>query len=522
MPGSRFERGSVRVIVSIVLALAVVLGLAWLSPPWRAARERALRKALFEELQPVALENCILDRIGGENDTGYLMCKNLLEGLEVAYSYGTEGTDDWACDLSSRYRVLVRQYDCSDPARPSCPDGKFEFHVECAGDRPKVVDSKWYDTLETQIRSNGDLEKRFVLKMDVEGGEWDTLMGTPDDVLARIDQIPMEFHGFNERRFLDVIRKMKRTFHVANLHFNNHACTSEAAPLTSWAYQVLFVNKRIGKLDSSAAEAPLPSIRNVRDTPTRPDCQPEVPDYQARVAKQRQALLDELHPVALQNCTLARYGSKNDGGYLMCENLVQNLGAAYSYGVGPNDEWGCDVSTRYKVPVHQYDCFDPARPTCNTGKFVFHNECLADRAERSWGRDFDSLTNQIARNGDTGKRLIVKIDIEGAEWDSLLATSDDVLNTFDQLPMELHGVDYDKIIKVLQKLKKNFYLVNLHFNNFACSPEFAPMPGRAYQVLFVNKRIGVLDPSNGTPPPSPLNAPDNPFGADCPLPDFWK
>ena len=68
----------------------------------------------------------------------------------------------------------------------------------------------------------------------------------------------------------------------------------------------------------------------------------------------RQALLAELRPVSLKNCTLKRFGSTYDGGYLMCENLIDGLEAAYSYGVGPNDEWGCDISARYHVPVHQY------------------------------------------------------------------------------------------------------------------------------------------------------------------------
>ena len=44
------------------------------------------------------------------------------------------------------------------------------------------------------------------------------------------------------------------------------------------------------------------------------------------------------------------------------------------------------------------------------------------------------------------------------------------------------------------------------------------MPGRAYQVLWVNKRVGVLDPDAPVPaPPSPLNAPDNPELPDCQL-----
>jgi hypothetical protein len=148
---------------------------------------------------------------------------------------------------------------------------------------------------------------------------------------------------------------------------------------------------------------------------------------------------------------------------------------------------------------------------------VFHNECLAERTERSWGRSFDSLTNQIARNGDAGKRLVVKMDIEGAEWDSLMQTPDEELQKIDQLAMELHGVNDPKFLKVVQKLKRNFYLVNLHFNNFACTPDAAPLPAGAYQVLFVNKRIGVLDPSTGTPPASPLNAPDYRLWPDCQL-----
>ncbi len=135
--------------------------------------------------------------------------------------------------------------------------------------------------------------------------------------------------------------------------------------------------------------------------------------------KLREAILAELQPVALKNCTLKRFGSANDGGYLMCENLVEPLDSGYSYGVGSNDDWGCDVSRRYHVPVHQYDCFDPARPTCDGGTFLFHNECVGDRTGYRESRFFDTLENQIRKNGHIGRRLIIKMDIEGAEWDAL-------------------------------------------------------------------------------------------------------
>jgi hypothetical protein len=235
--------------------------------------------------------------------------------------------------------------------------------------------------------------------------------------------------------------------------------------------------------------------------------------------KLREAILAELQPVALKNCTLKRFGSANDGGYLMCENLIEPLDTGYSYGVGPNDDWACEVSRRYQVPVHEYDCFDPTKPICDGGRFVFHNECVGNRTGHRDSRFFDTLENQISKNGDTGRRMIIKMDIEGGEWESLLAAPDELLASIPQLAMEMHGFDDPRILEALRKLKRNFYLVNLHFNNWSCTSKAGPLPAWAYQVLWVNKRIGIVDPTAPVPAPmSPLNAPDSPTWPDCQLP----
>ena len=240
--------------------------------------------------------------------------------------------------------------------------------------------------------------------------------------------------------------------------------------------------------------------------------------HRAAARRLREAILAELQPVVLKNCTLKRFGSANDGGYLMCENLIEPLDAAYSYGVGSNDDWGCEMSRRYHVPVYQYDCFDPARPTCDGGTFVFHNECVGNRSGYAGSHVFDTMENQIRKNGDTGRRLIIKMDIEGGEWDSLLAAPDELLASIPQITMEMHGFDDPKIVEVLRKLKRNFYLVNLHFNNWSCTPKAAPLPAWAYQTHWVNKRIGVPDVAAPFPAPmSSLNAPDSPTWPDCQL-----
>lgn len=236
----------------------------------------------------------------------------------------------------------------------------------------------------------------------------------------------------------------------------------------------------------------------------------------------RQRLLRELQPVALQNCTFERVGSPNDGGYLMCGNLLGRIQSAYSYGIGPSDDWGCAISQRHGVTVHQYDCFNPPQVKCVAGQAVFHNECIGPTRDVIESRVFDTLTHQILKNGDTGKTLVVKIDVEGAELESLLATSDRVLERMDQLAMEIHGTD-EGFLKLVRKLKRTFHLVHLHFNNQACAPTYRPLPAWAYQVLFVNKRIGVRDPTRPTPTlPHALDAPDYALGGDCQVPELTR
>ena len=237
------------------------------------------------------------------------------------------------------------------------------------------------------------------------------------------------------------------------------------------------------------------------------------------VTKQRQLLLAELTPVTLENCQLARFGGVNDGGYLMCLNLLDGIQSAYSYGIGTDDVWGCSVSLAFRVPVHEYDCFNPIKVACDGGTLRLNPECVGPRTETIDGKPFDTLASQIAKNGDTGKRLVVKMDVEGAEWNSILATPDEVLDTIEQMPMELHGVDEPEVLAGLRKLKTHFHLLSVHWNNQACTKLSRPLPATAYQVLFVNKRIGrVGKPIPGSPTAASLLAPDAPWLKDCQAP----
>lgn len=226
-------------------------------------------------------------------------------------------------------------------------------------------------------------------------------------------------------------------------------------------------------------------------------------------------LFARLQPVKLANCDFQRFGEANDGGYLLCGNLLRDVRAGYSYGISGYDGWGCDVATKLGVPVHQYDCFDTTEPWCQVPT-TFHAACVGTDAREVEGRVFDTITRQIAESGHAGQHVVVKMDVEGAEWDALLETPDEMLQQIDQLAIELHETDEMRFVRVVDRLTQFFYVANLHMNNFSCEPGHEPFPAWAYEVLFVNKRLGVTDTSAAAAPlPHPLDAPNTPKMPDC-------
>jgi hypothetical protein len=217
----------------------------------------------------------------------------------------------------------------------------------------------------------------------------------------------------------------------------------------------------------------------------------------------------------MTNCVLERFGSEHDGGYLMCSNLLTQSQVGYSYGIAGDDNWGCDISKRYKVAVHEYDCFDPRRPACPGGSLDFHDECVGGSAASDGKRAFDSVVNQIVHNGDAGKHIVMKMDVEGAEIDSLLAVPDEQLDRIEQLAIELHKIDTPRSIELLDKLKRTFYVAYVHANNYSCHRAAPPLSSEANELLFVNKRLAAVDAKDTSVPASVLAVANNPNKPDC-------
>ena len=167
-----------------------------------------------------------------------------------------------------------------------------------------------------------------------------------------------------------------------------------------------------------------------------------------------------------------RFGESYDGGYLSCMDHMENgdLRAAYSMGVSDHDKWSSDVFTRFNIPVYQYDC-TVAAPAEACAQCHFFQACLQSESNPNTKNLTLREAVQFTKMSDVPERsLLMKMDIEGAEWEILARTDLATLSKFRQLVIEFHGLQHEErhaeylaAMKVLQQA--GFQVVHVHGNN---------------------------------------------------------
>lgn len=111
------------------------------------------------------------------------------------------------------------------------PQNHSNFHFFKEGIADKKIVEKSLDTLENFVSRNGHENREdMILKMDVEGAEWDFLSTVPLDLLQKFDQMVFEFHNLiSPKDFIgsvmttELIKKINYTHTLVHLHGNNHS-----------------------------------------------------------------------------------------------------------------------------------------------------------------------------------------------------------------------------------------------------------------------------------------------------------
>jgi hypothetical protein len=231
---------------------------------------------------------------------------------------------------------------------------------------------------------------------------------------------------------------------------------------------------------------------------------------QSRVLK----LFRLFSPVAVISTPMIRIGDLADGGYVMADCL-SGTSAGFSFGIGTNVSWDRDIAQR-NITVYQYDHSIEAPPLLYPG-CVFHKKAIG--VERN--ATCESIASILQTHGAPGQDNILKMDIDGSEWDVLDAVSTDDLKRFSQIACEFHGFErmgddawYQRALRSMTKLRSLFQVVHVHGNNWGHLALFSNVPfPTVLEVTFLAKSGHAFGP-NTKIFPTPLDAPNQAGFAD--------
>jgi hypothetical protein len=188
------------------------------------------------------------------------------------------------------------------------------------------------------------------------------------------------------------------------------------------------------------------------------------PDLQSgQMAKK---VLSLLRPMDVVDGELIRRGRPNDGGYVVLKSGTEDA-TVYSLGIGDDVSWDLDMAA-VGCTVYQYDHSIAAPPMTDQNFKWF-------KLKIGTTNDNETITvaDAISRNGHREcNNMILKMDIETAEWDVLQSIDERTLSQFSQIIVELHcvytnGRDWiAKIAAVLCKVNKTHQVIHLHANNY--------------------------------------------------------
>ena len=158
------------------------------------------------------------------------------------------------------------------------------------------------------------------------------------------------------------------------------------------------------------------------------------------------------------------FGDYGDGAYVLLDDL-ENIKIAYSFGISNIISFDKALADK-GIDVYMYD------HTINKLKFEnpkFHWKKLGVTSEYKKKYNMKTLNELLIENGhEKENNMILKIDIEGSEWDVLSEISEETLNQFKYILIELHFKDINKYqlyYNNIKKLVKNHQAYHIHCSN---------------------------------------------------------
>ncbi len=147
------------------------------------------------------------------------------------------------------------------------------------------------------------------------------------------------------------------------------------------------------------------------------------------------------------------------------------VAGAVSIGIGGDVSWDLALADR-GINVYQYDHTVPYPPLSHP-RFHFHPVGIGGSDDIKV-QSLERIVADIPVAGD----LVLKMDVEGAEWTAFSAAPSRVMERFSQIVVEVHDplagscADRAHRLRVLRRLRRTHQVVHVHANNYAAVESF--------------------------------------------------
>ncbi len=196
-----------------------------------------------------------------------------------------------------------------------------------------------------------------------------------------------------------------------------------------------------------------------------------------------------------ESIKLIRLGKDNDGGYIVPEIALKKAEALIGYGISTDISFEEQFSEIYHKPSYGFDC-TITNITIQNKLTTFIPQCIKNSKNHSLPEQWVSFDKQLNYLNLENKKIFIKIDIEGNEYDII----DDVLENAKNITgiaMEVHFFtkleDFKKANDLITKLTKDFLLVHYHGNAYATkvfrASNLLGVMTRAMELTFINKNL---------------------------------
>jgi Methyltransferase FkbM domain len=230
----------------------------------------------------------------------------------------------------------------------------------------------------------------------------------------------------------------------------------------------------------------------------------------------------QINPIHTEH-QLIRLGSSHDGGYLVPDDF-EGISACFSPGVCKKSEFEDHLASK-NIKSFLAD-YSVDAPPINNPLFKFEKKFLGSSNDNI----YMTLESWVKKEmPDDPSDFLLQMDIEGSEYDVLIASSNELLRKFRIIVIEFHDMQnlFDRFgIKVINacfsKLLRDFEIVHIHPNNNHPPAElYGYEIPPALEITFLRKdRITQRKPA--TKFPHPLDKKCIPHKKDYPLPICWR